>query len=398
MKARYFVIPLFFLLLIWGLFTLMSNKEKFELDEASKKESSVRYVKILTADPTANNIIIEGSGRISTSQKVDISAEVQGLLIQSGNTIKPGVSFRKGQMLYSIRNNDARLLLQARKSSFMNLIANALPDLKLDYSNNYENWKNFFESIDVDKVLPNLPETKSQKEKTFISLKNIFTEYFNIKADEERLWKYAIVAPFDGSITDVFVEPGSVVNPGTRIATLIRTGDLEVEIPVDARNITNIKVGMPVLLTASSGNKTYNGKVIRMGEFVNATTQSIPVYVSIIKNKDDVLFNGMYLNAEINCGAMENTVKIPRRALPDENHFYVLKKKTVTEKLTSEDGEKRDTTIHAYSLVKKELRTGFVLKNEILALEIEKGEMIIREPVTQVTKESLFLPLKESKK
>jgi membrane fusion protein (multidrug efflux system) len=397
MKARYFVIPLFFLLLIWGLFTLMNNKEKFELDEASKKESSVRYVKILTADPTDNSIIIEGSGRISTSQKVDISAEVQGLLIQSGKTIKPGVSFSRGQMLYSIRNNDARLTLQARKSSFMNLLANALPDLKLDYSNNYENWKNFFESIEVDKVLPDLPQTKSQKEKTFISLKNIFTEYFNIKADEERLWKYAIVAPFDGSITEVFVEPGSVVNPGTRIATLIRTGDLEVEIPVDARNITNIKVGMPVLLTSTSGNKTYEGKVIRIGEFVNATTQSIPVYVSIIKKKDDVLFNGMYLNAEINCGAMENTVKIPRRALPDENHYYVLKKKTVKEKLTSEDGKERDTTIHAYSMVKKELKTGFVLKNEILALEIEKGEMIIREPVTQVTKESLFLPLNEKK-
>lgn len=397
MKARYFVIPLFFLLLIWGLITLIGNKEKFELDETSKKESSVRYVKILTANPGANAIIIEGSGRISTSQKVDISAEVQGLLIQSGKTIKPGVSFRRGEMLYSIRNNDARLSLQARKSSFMNLIANALPDLKLDYSNNYENWKNFFESIDVDKVLPNLPETKSQKEKTFISLKNIFTEYFNIKADEERLWKYAIVAPFDGSITDVFVEPGSVVNPGTRIATLIRTGDLEVEIPVDARNITNIKVGMPVNLTASSGNKTYEGKVIRIGEFVNATTQSIPVYVSIIKKKDDVLFNGMYLNAEINCGLMENTVKIPRRALPDESHYYVMKKVKDTMKVKYKIFLKRDSVFTAYKLIKKKIKTGFVLKNDILALEVKKGSKLVKEPVTQVTKESLFLPLKVKK-
>lgn len=397
MKARYFIIPLFFLLLIWGLFTLMSNKEKFELDEATKKESSVRYVKVLTADPNDNSIIIEGSGRISTSQKVDISAEVQGLLIQAGKTIKPGVSFSKGQMLYSIRNNDARLSLQARKSSFMNLIANALPDLKLDYSNNYENWKNFFESIDVDEVLPNLPETKSQKEKTFISLKNIFTEYFNIKADEERLWKYAIVAPFDGSITDVFVEPGSVVNPGTRIATLIRTGDLEVEIPVDARNITNIKVGMPVSLTASSGNKTYDGKVIRIGEFVNVTTQSIPVYVSILKRKDDVLFNGMYLKAEINCGAMSNTVKIPRRALPDENHYYVLKKVKDTVQVKYHFFLKKDSVFTAYKLVKKKLKTGFVLKNDILALDLKKGSKVVKEPVTQVTKESLFLPLKVKK-
>jgi RND family efflux transporter MFP subunit len=245
--------------------------------------------------------------------------------------------------------------------------------------------------------LPALPETKSQKEKTFISLKNIFTEYFNIKADEERLWKYAIVAPFDGSITEVFVEPGSVVNPGTRIATIIRTGDLEVEIPVDARNITNIKVGLPVLLNATSGNKSFEGKVIRIGEFVNAATQSIPVYVSIIKKKDDALYNGMYLNAEINCGSMENTVKIPRRALPDENHYYLLKEKSVKEKVEKPDGTQKDTTIHAYIIVKKELKTGFVLKNDILALEIQEGDLIIRESLTQFTKETLFMPLNEEK-
>jgi hypothetical protein len=108
----------------------MQNKDKFEMDEADKKESTIRYVKVLKANPSANPIIIEGSGRISTSQKVDISSEVQGLLIQAGKTIKPGVSFRRGEMLYSVRNSDARLSLQARKSSFMNLVANALPDLK----------------------------------------------------------------------------------------------------------------------------------------------------------------------------------------------------------------------------------------------------------------------------
>ncbi len=395
MKARFFVIPLFFLILIWGFFTLIGNKEKFELDEADKKESTVRYVKILTADPTANSILIEGSGRISTSQKVDISAEVQGLLIQSGKTIKPGVSFRKGEMLYSIRNADARLALQARKSSYLNLIANALPDIKLDFSNNYEIWKKFHEAIEVDKLMPDLPETKSQKEKTFVSLKNIFTEYYNIKADEERLFKYGIVAPFDGSITEVFIEPGSVVNPGTRIATIIRTGDLEVEIPVDSRNITNIKVGLPVVLTSTSGNKSYEGKVIRMGEFVNATTQSIPVYVSILKKKDDVLFNGMYLNAEINCGSMENTVKIPRRALPDENHYYVLKSKKSSKIVKAGWMEYKDSSFVAYTILKKELKTGFVLKNDILALEIKKDEKIVSEPVTQFTKKSLFIPLKQ---
>lgn len=395
MKARYFVIPFFFLILIWGFFTLLGNKEKFELDEADKKESTVRYVKILTANPAPNSIIIEGSGRISTSQKVDISAEVQGLLIQSGKTIKPGVSFRKGEMLYTIRNADARLALQARKSSYLNLIANALPDIKMDFSNNYEIWKKFHESIEVDKLMPDLPETKSQKEKTFLSLKNIFTEYYNIKADEERLFKYGIVAPFDGSITEVFIEPGSVVNPGTRIASIIRTGDLEVEIPVDARNITNIKVGLPVLLTATSGNKTYEGKVIRMGEFVNATTQSIPVYVSIIKKKDDVLYNGMYLNAEINCGLMENTVKIPRRALPDENHYYALKSKKCNKIVEAGWMEYKDSAFTAYTIIKKELKTGFVLKNDILALNIEKDEKIVNEPVTQFTKKSLFIPLKQ---
>lgn len=388
MKARYIVIFLLFVLVGLGLRKLMSNREKFEMAAEEKSEVPIRYVKTMKAQPGDNEIIIEGQGKISSSQKVDISSEVQGLLIKANKTIKPGVSFNQGEILYSIRNTDARLALLARKSSFLNLIANALPDLKLDFPSNYENWKNFYDAINVNKPLLDLPSVKSKKEETFVSLKNIYTEYYNIRADEERLNKYNIAAPFNGSITEVYVEPGSIVNPGTRIASIIRTGDLEIDIPVDVHNISYVKIGAKVKLTSTTSNAIFEGTVVRIGEFVNASTQSIPVYIKIEKKKEDVLYNGMYLVAEINCGVIPNSVKIPRRALPDTEHYYSLK--ATTQKVN-------DEKINAFSIQKNNLKTVFVLKNSVIAINIDEETEIIAEPLTQFNKETLFRPLTDNK-
>lgn len=389
MKAKYIVILLALLVGVWGILKLMGNREKFEMAAEEKNEVPIRYVKTMKAKPGDNTIIVEGQGKISSSQKVDISSEVQGLLINSGKRIKPGVTFKQGEILYSIKNTDARLALQARKSNFLSIVAGALPDLKLDFASNYENWKNFYDLIYVNEPLPDLPKVMSQKEKTFISLKNIYTEYFNIKADEEKLNKYRITAPFNGSITEVFVEPGSIINPGSRIASIIRTGDLEIDIPVDVHNISYIKIGADVKLTSTTNNKSFEGTVVRIGEFVNASTQSIPVYIKINKKEDDVLYNGMYLVAEINCGVIPNSIKIPRRALPDQEHYYSLKP---TKKKIKEE------SIDAFTIQKNPLKTAFVLKNNIIAIDIEGGTEIVSEPLTQFSKETLFRPITDSKK
>ncbi|MBX7095392.1 MAG: efflux RND transporter periplasmic adaptor subunit [Flavobacteriales bacterium] len=370
MKTRHVVLVGAIVMVLFMVKTLISNQNIFSLKTEEKKGSSARFVKAIEASPDSNMVLIEGQGRISSTRKIDVSAEVQGLILP-GKVFKSGTNVRQGELLFSIRDQDARLSLQARKSNYLNVISNVLPDLKLDYPESYNEWKNFFDKIEISSPLPELPVVKSSREKSFLASKNIFGEYYGIRSDEERLKKYVVVAPFDGTITDVFSEPGAVVNPGTKLLSLIKSDDLEIEVPIDVKNIGWIKVGAKVELHATSGPAEFTGTVIRIGEFVNASTQSMPVFVKIEKGDKDVLYSGMYLTAKIRGHALANTIEIPRRAIVDDHYYYFIKDSL---------------------LVKKELNIEYVTKENVIASGIPKGTMVVIEPLSNVNDSLRVIP------
>jgi len=88
-----------------------------------------------------------------------------------------------------------------------------------------------------------MPPIFDSKLKTLLATRNILSEYYNIQADQVRLSKYLVVAPFDGTITDAFADIGSVVGPGNIVANIINSGSLEVECPVSPEEIDLIKIG-----------------------------------------------------------------------------------------------------------------------------------------------------------
>jgi hypothetical protein len=62
------------------------------------------------------------------------------------------------------------------------------------------------------------------------------------------------------------------------------------------------------------------GKVVRIGNFINANTQSVPVYVKPINKLP--LYYGMYVKAKLELNALQMVSKIPRTAIFGENRIY----------------------------------------------------------------------------
>ena len=89
---------------------------------------------------------------------------------------------------------------------------------------------------------------------------------------------------------------------------------------VNDLEIDFIKLGSKVTLT--DGSHTFDGSIIRKGNFVNKNTQNISVFVSI--NDDaDFLYDGMYLDAKISSIIINNVCKIPRSCVFDKKVFIV---------------------------------------------------------------------------
>jgi membrane fusion protein (multidrug efflux system) len=296
------------ILLIFG-YVIFSKPA--ELEKPKSKINTDVYVRTIQVKPSTNSISFSGHGRVTAARRINIVTEVQGKLLAGGVALKTGTAFKKGDVLFKINNTEMRLALQAKKSNFLNRVANILPDLQIDFESDFETWNRFFNSIEPDKNLPSIPKIKNSKLKTFLATKNVLSDYYSILVDEERLTKYAITAPFAGTILTVNAQIGTAINPGSPVATIINTSNLEVEIPLPKDQAKMINIGSKVVLQTESKEELI-GTVKRVGESININTQSLSVFVSTNTSK---LYDGMYLSAEIIAKSMDNTMKAPTSAL-----------------------------------------------------------------------------------
>ena len=333
MKIRKIIIIIILFLLSGLLFIVgsISYESGVSYGESNAEEiraSKIKNVSAVVSSKFANvqvvlnktyPVIVSGSGRVRAGTMINISSEVQGLL-NSPISLKKGTSFKKGDLIFKIRDTDAKLSLAARKSNYLSQWTSVLPDLATDHSKQYDKWYNFFNSITVDQPLEEFPNFTTSKEKNFIISRKLLAEYLNIKSDEYRLTKYFQVAPFNGSIVEAFIDQGAIVNPGSPVIQIIRDDELEIEIPLAVKYMQKIKIGSSVTLIENEIE--FMGKVVRVGNFINANTQSVPVYVKPINKLP--LYYGMYVKAKLELNALELVCKIPRTAIFGENKIYIV--------------------------------------------------------------------------
>lgn len=300
----------------------LKQKKRKQPKTIAKKKDTKKYVNVLKVTNKEHTISLKGHGKVNASTSINISTEVQGKL-KSNIKLKKGTRFTKGQVLFYIENLEVKLALQSKKSGFLTLLTSVLPDLNIDYPESYNNWKIFFEKIDVTKPLPILPNFRTTKEKSFVISKDILRQYYSIKSDEERLNKHTIKAPFSGSIIESYTDEGATVYPNSNIIKILRDGKLEIEIPILSHNIKLIKIGQKVNLKEKESFDIL-GKITRVGNYINPTTQTFSAFVEINNKKDISLYNGMYLEAIINCNTQQFATKIPRSAVFDDNFVFTL--------------------------------------------------------------------------
>ena len=291
-------------------------------------EAISKFVKTQKVAYQEVNAQIEAFGRVVTSQPLDITAEASGRIKEASVPLKEGQKFNSGVVIFKIDDGEQKLSLQALKSTFMKDIAVILPELKTDYPESFATWQSYFQQIDLNKNLPEMPTHRSEKEKTFLATKNIYTNYFNIKSREANLEKFTSTAPFAGSIAEVYLQAGSVANVGTKIAKLVRTDRLELVVPIDVSQIRFVKIGATVNISSEDNEMKWTGTVSRVGEIVSQQTQSLDVFITLTPNENPI-YDGMYLKASMGGVNFAKAMSMPRNAIVNNNQVFILENDSI---------------------------------------------------------------------
>ncbi len=329
MVRKIIVVVVSLAILAGGVF-LKKTLEDSKKPPVKKKEKQVTTVFTTTVKNGVVPILLEATGTIEAKNRVELYAEVQGVMTSSAGNFKAGERYAKGSTLVSIDSDVYRAGLMAQKSTLQNLITAALADIRLDFPQSFDKWSGYLSKIDVNKPLPELPETASDKEKMFITGRNIYTTYYNIRNMELTLAKYNLSAPFDGILTEALVTQGTLVRPGQKLGTFIEPTVYEMEAPVSSTLVKFLKVGQTVdVQSTESSNRKWKGAITRINGMVNTETQTVNVYIQL---SGEGLDEGMYATASVSATKAEDAFEIDRSVLFNSDQVYVAKDSVLIQK------------------------------------------------------------------
>lgn len=285
------------------------------------REKHVEAMVVRLTDQTAT---VKAYGRIKSSQPIALVSEVSGLISDGSRPFKPAQSFKKGDLLLKVDDRQTRYSLNSLKSNFLTALASVLPEIKLDFPQQYQIWQEYFDRCSFDKNLTPLPEADNPRIKMFLARFNIYNLYYQIKNLEVTLEKHYFYAPFDGSIVSADFRAGSNTRVGMTLGQIINLQDLEVEVELPAEDMIWIDRSHPVKLTSNEIEGQWEGQVSRIGSNINNNLQTVQCFIKVDRGNTQKLINGLFLQVEIPGKIIANSSIIPRKSVYDENSVYLI--------------------------------------------------------------------------
>lgn len=288
---------------------------------------SVRLVKTMKATPSNQIPETYIQGRVAALNKIEVFAEVTGVVLPSSKDFRAGTYFQRGETMVRIDGEELKMSLIAQRSGFLQLLTSSLADIKVDYPSSYENWRAYTANLDVNAALKSLPEPVSDQEKFFLSNRGILNQFYAIRSSEERLSKYTLAAPFSGEVTLSAINQGSLVRAGQKLGELVSGNGFEVESAVSRDALQVIAKGDAVSFSGDDGNE-YKGTVSRISQTLDPSTQTAKVFCTLDAPSVN---DGVYLNGVIYSKPKADVIKLPVELLVDENQVFALKNDSLLE-------------------------------------------------------------------
>jgi RND family efflux transporter MFP subunit len=137
-----------------------------------------------------------------------------------------------------------------------------------------------------------------------------------------------------------------------KVATLVDTENLRVEITVPEADVAHVKPGMEVDFRPSGGDRAYKGKIRYVGPSVRRQSRDA-IVEAVVQNAGHDLRPGMFVTARLALG--EQTLpSVPAKALRAEgnlNHVFVASGGRLEDRLV-QTGEARDGQVPIVNGVK----------------------------------------------
>ncbi len=271
------------------------------LDKAHKNETeSIRRDKELKAGPLVKTAVAAYNsgnkelvliGEARPYQTTTLYAKISGYLEKIN--VDKGDKVTQGQLIAYIDN----------------------PEIDQQYNSALADLDNKKKIADRDKKL--LEKKFIAQEQADISLTSVEMAQANVKSLTEQQQYKSLKAPFTGTITARYADPGALIQNAINsqssaqpVVTLAELGRLRIYVYVEQRDAAFLKTGYPVEITLTERPDTHiKGSITRIAGALDPRTRMMLCEVDL-DNKDNLIVPGSYVQVHIKNPVEDKNKKI----------------------------------------------------------------------------------------
>ncbi|HLG55073.1 MAG TPA: efflux RND transporter periplasmic adaptor subunit [Vicinamibacterales bacterium] len=333
--------------------------------ESTSTTGAAAALTVTTVAATEQQItrFLKVTGTLAAEESADVAAEIQGRVIAT--PVERGTRVAEGADLIRIAPAEAQAQAAEAEANAAQLegrlglnggteldiekvpeVANARATLSLSQGD-FERARTLFEKKLLSQA--EFDQRSSQAEVTRrqydIARNSAVQQYQALLAARARvtlarkaLADTVVRAPFTGVVGERLVSVGDYVTRGTKVASVMRTNPLRVELTVPQQFSTDVAVGRTVSLEVDSApGKQFRGKVRYVSPALQADSRTL-IVEAVVPNEAGSLRPGSFATAQIEQASHTPAVLVPAasvRTVAGTSRVYVVSGDRAEERLVT---------------------------------------------------------------
>jgi membrane fusion protein (multidrug efflux system) len=289
------------------------------------KSASLPLVATYEVTPQEFNHFTSFQGTVKTMKNINVYPEMPGQLLEV--LVVEGQKVEKDQVLARI--DDGGLLAQLAQAKSQLLLAETV------FNRQERLWSQNIGS-----------EIQFLQAKTQFESAEKAVDALSLQAE-----KSIVRAPFDGTVDQIFKEPGTIVAPGmgSELFRVVNIDEVYVEVDVPETHITSISEGSKVQVNLPAIGEEIDARIARVSKVINPSNRSFTVEIPL-ENKSGFIRPNLMASVAINDYSNKSAIMIPQSvvsenaegqqycfALEESTEGYIAKRLIIETGKTSED-------------------------------------------------------------
>jgi len=333
----------------------------------------------LSAMPLVQNVV--ATGRVATVSRAQVGSEISGVvlqrLVQEGDQVKPGdllVVLKSDELLAQVRQAELALteLASSRRPQAAAELASAKAQLEqasreATRRRNAEagilSREEVEQAVEAERVARNNYETARVKAAVLAAGQ---VEEASLREQlavaQAQLAKTKIRAAVAGTVLTRDVEPGDLVQPGQTLFTIALTGNTEIRVPLDERNLPQLALQQnTTVISDAYPDQSFPARINFIAPSIDPQRGTVEVRLTV-NPVPDFLRQDMTVSVNVETAKRARALAIPNDALSS-----IKGDKAVVLMVRDGKVQRQQITLGLRGLAMSEVKSGLSEGDQVLA-------------------------------